>query len=54
MKDKTIVALFGIGAITAIVITCAYKNIDGTIIAGGRGIIGTIIGYCFGYKGGGK
>ena len=48
MQDRTIVAIFGISTIGAIIIACVYKNIDGTIIAGGCGIIGTIVGYCFG------
>lgn len=48
MKDKFIVAMVGIGAVTAIVCTCIVCGINGTIVAGGIGIIGTITGYVFG------
>jgi len=48
LKDKNIVAIVGIGGITTIVTACIFNNIDGTIIASGCGIIGTIVGYCFG------
>jgi len=48
LKDKTVVAIVGIGGITTIVVACIFNNIDGTIIASGCGIIGTIVGYVFG------
>jgi len=45
--SKYHIALAGIFAITTIVCCCIIKGIDGTIIAGGCGIVGTIVGYCF-------
>ena len=50
MKDKFIIALVGIVCITAIVVTCVAKGIDGVVIASGCGLIGTLVGYCFGQK----
>lgn len=47
MESRFVVALFGIGCITTIVVTCVVKGIDGTIVAGGCAAIGTIVGYCF-------
>jgi len=48
MKDKMIVAIVGILSISAIVCTCVLSGIDGTLVAGGVGVIGTITGYVFG------
>jgi len=48
MEDKHIVAVAGILSIAGIVVACIFNGLNGTIIAGGCGIIGTIVGYCFG------
>jgi len=50
MEDKTALAITGVLTLGAICISCIFRNIDGTIIAGVAGIIGTVIGYAFGVK----
>ena len=48
MEDRMIVAIVGIIGIVAIIVACIFNGINGTIIAGGCGLIGTIVGYVFG------
>jgi len=50
MEDKFKVAIFGIGSVSAIVITCIFNGVDGIVVGAGVGIIGSIVGYCFGRK----
>ena len=45
MPNKTIIA---IGAITAIIITCIIKDIDGALIGTGCTLIGGLGGYAIG------
>lgn len=45
MPNKTLVA---IGALTAIIITCIFKNIDGTLIVLITGLIAGLGGYIAG------
>lgn len=45
--NKFHIALTGILCIAGIVVACIIKGIDGTIIASGCAIIGTLVGYCF-------
>lgn len=48
MQGKFIVAIVGLVSIASIVVACIVRGIDGTVVAGGVGVIGTICGYCFG------
>lgn len=43
-----VVAITGILAVTTIVCVCILTGINGTVVASGTGIIGTIMGYVFG------
>jgi len=45
MPNKTIVA---IGAITAIIITCIFRDIDGALVGAGVAAIGGLGGYAIG------
>ena len=48
MEDKAIVAIVGIGAITAVGCVCVAKGMDGALVGTVCTLIGTIIGYVFG------
>lgn len=50
MKPKFIVAIVGIATIGAIIVACILKGIDGTVVAAGCGMIGSIVGFAFGKK----
>jgi hypothetical protein len=47
-KEEAIVCSIAVCCLTAISVTALLRGIDGTIIAGISGVIGTIIGYIFG------
>jgi len=48
MEDKHIVAVVGIGAVTAIGCTCIAMGQDGVLVGTLCTLIGTIIGFVFG------
>ena len=45
MKDEAILALAGIGAVTAICITCLFKGVDSTVLAVCVAVISGLAGY---------
>lgn len=56
MKDKYILGMFGIGALVVLEGIALYVGLDGamfgTVVAGIGSIIGGIVGYEYGKKGG--
>ena len=56
MNDKYILGMFGIGALVVLEAIALYTGLDGamfgTVVAGIGSIIGGIVGYEYGKKGG--
>lgn len=48
MEDRYLVAIVGLVCLTVIVCTAISHGINGVLISSTAGIIGTIVGYCFG------
>lgn len=54
MKDRTKIALFGMGCITALEVTAiACMQIDGAVLSSVVGTIAAIVGYSYGIQKGG-